>query len=82
MPKYKVYLARTTWLTAHIQADTEGEALEKAYEVVPVFTADESGWGSSGAWSAEADEWLPIDEFYSKYDPAEHGPVVELDEDA
>lgn len=81
MPKYKVNMARTTWLTAYVEADNEDEALEKAYGVVPPFTAQESGWGSFDKWTADADEWQPLDEFYSAYgtyDAKEHGPVVEL----
>lgn len=81
MPKYKVNMARTTWLTANVEADNEDEALEKAYDVVPGFSAQESGWGSFGKWAAEADEWRPLDEFHENYDPQEHGPVVELAEE-
>lgn len=81
MPKYKVHMARTTWLTANVEADTEEEALEKAYDVVPGFSAQESGWGSLGKWTADADEWQPIDQFHEHYDPKNHGPVVELVEE-
>jgi len=84
MPKYKVNLARTTWLTATVEADNEDEALKKAYAVAPRFSAQESGWGSFEKWSADADEWMPIDDFYntldSEYSEATHGPVVRLAE--
>jgi hypothetical protein len=85
VPKYKVNMARVTWLTANIEADSEDEALEKAYEAAPPFTAKEGGWGSLGKWSASADEWAPIDEFYAafgEYSAKEHGPVIEVAEDA
>ena len=80
--KYKVNMARVTWLTANVEANNEEEAIEKAYEVAPSFTARESGWGSFDAWTADAEEWTPIDEFYNafgsqKYDSETHGPVVE-----
>lgn len=83
MPKYKVEMARVTWLTATVEADNEDEALEKAHEVVPPFSARESGWGERG-WTADADEWAPIDEFYNtfgEYNAKEHGVVVEPAED-
>ncbi|MER7361886.1 hypothetical protein [Nonomuraea wenchangensis] len=83
MPKFKVYMARVTWLVATVEADNEDEALEKAHEVVPPFSARESGWGSAG-WSADADEWQPVDEFHAafgEYDAEQHGPVVELADD-
>lgn len=81
MPKYEVRMARTTWLTAHVEAPDADAALEEAYEVVPPFTAQEGGWGSFGGWSADADEWRPIDEFYSDwtgqvYDDSS-GPAIE-----
>lgn len=79
MPKYKVQMARVTWLTANVEADNEDEALEKAHEVVPPFTAKEGGWGSLGKWHASADEWVPLDEFYNaftEYDKKTHGAVV------
>jgi hypothetical protein len=82
MPKYKVNMARTVWLTANVEADDEESALEAAHEVVPGFSAIESGWGSHGKFSADGDPWVPIDEFYgSEYNKKLHGPVVELDED-
>jgi hypothetical protein len=82
MPKYKVHMARTTWLTANVEADNEDEALEKAYTVVPPFSAQESGWGSFEQWTADADEWMPIDEFHGdEYNAKEHGAVVELVEE-
>lgn len=84
MPKYKVNMARVTWLTAKVEADNEDEALEKAHEVVPPFSAQESGWGSFKKWTADADDWQPVDEFYNafgEYDAKEHGPVVEVAED-
>lgn len=83
MPKYKVELARVTWLTATVEADSPDQALEKAHELTPPFSARESGHGSPG-WTAGADEWLPINEFYDtygKYNEAAHGPVVELADD-
>ena len=82
MPKYKVYMARTTWLTVNVEADNEDEALEQAYEAAPKFSANEAGWGSLGKWSADAGEWMPVDEFKgSDYSPQSDGPVVELNED-
>ncbi|MGN9782810.1 hypothetical protein ACTMTF_15360 [Nonomuraea sp. ZG12] len=83
MTKYKVNMARTTWLTAYVEADDEEQAIEAAHEEVPALTAHEAGWGSFGKWAADADEWQPVDEFYAPYggyDRKEHGPVVELDE--
>ncbi|HEY9369936.1 hypothetical protein [Streptomyces sp.] len=84
MPKYRVNMARVTWLTANVEADNEDEALEKAYGVAPPFSAQESGWGSFKKWSADADEWQPLDEFYpsfgQEYDAEKHGAVVELSE--
>ena len=83
MPKYKVQMARTTWLTAHVEADDEESAIDAAHEVTPGMTAAETGWGSSGRFTADTDDWLPIDEFYQAfeiaYDPDVNGPVVELE---
>jgi hypothetical protein len=76
MPKYKVHFARTTWLTATVEVDDEADAVEAAYEVLPPFSAQEGGWGGSG-WSADAGEWLPLDEFSSDYDSKRDGKVVE-----
>lgn len=76
MAKYKVHFARTTWLTATVEADDKDAALETAYDVLPPFTAQESGWGYTD-WSADAGEWLPIDEFGDDYDEKRDGPVVE-----
>ena len=78
MAKYRVQFARTTWLTAEVDAEDEEQALEEAYEIVPGFTAHEAGWGSTGWW-ADADEWMPMDEFLGdEYSEKAFGPVVEL----
>ena len=81
MALYDVHMARTTWLTMHVEADDEDQALEEAYQEAPTFTAHEGGWGSFGKWDADAGEWEPIDEFHNwaekGYDPKAHGPVVE-----
>lgn len=82
MAKYKVNLARTTWLTVNVEADNEDDALDQAYAEAPEFTAQESGWGSFGKWSADAAEWQPVDEWWgSDYDEKAHGPVVEESDD-
>ena len=77
MPYYDVRFARTTHLTVHIEADHPDEALELAPEEVPEFTAREAGWGSFGTWSAGADDWQTLDEFYKPYSVKKHGKVVE-----
>ncbi|MEU4575970.1 hypothetical protein [Nonomuraea sp. NPDC023979] len=80
MPKYRVQMARVTWLTANVEADNEDEALEKAHGIAPAFTARECGWGSVDKWTADADEWQPLDKFYAafgEYDPEQHGLVIE-----
>lgn len=85
MPKYRVQMARVTWLTAHVEADDEESAIDAAHEVAPGMTAADTGWGSFGKFTADADEWLPLDEFYQvsdvTYDPNVHGLVVELETD-
>jgi hypothetical protein len=80
--KYAVEMARTTWLTAYVEADDDEGAVEAAFGEVPPFTAMESGWGSFGKWSADADEWQTLDEFYGPdYAPSVHGSVVRPAED-
>ncbi|MEU4224327.1 hypothetical protein AB0F17_08540 [Nonomuraea sp. NPDC026600] len=85
MPKYKVNLARVTWLTAYVEADNEDDALEKAYNVVPPFTDQEAGRRQFDHWTASADDWLSLEDFYNAfntYDAKQHGLMVETDEDA
>ncbi|MEU5878215.1 hypothetical protein [Spirillospora sp. NPDC047279] len=75
--KYRVNFARTTWASVFVEAETEDEAVEAAFEELPEFTARESGWGSFGKWSADADDWMTVDEFYGpEYETGQHGPVV------
>lgn len=82
MAKYRVQFARTTWLTANVEAEDEEQAIDEAYGVVPGFTAHEAGWGSHDKWSADAGEWAPVDEFLGEgYSEEIYGPVVELVEE-
>lgn len=78
MKKYRVQFARTTWLTAFVEAEDEDQALELGFDELPPVTAYETGWGSMGKWSAEVGEWEYLDEFYGReYSEEAFGPVVE-----
>ncbi|TDB90939.1 hypothetical protein E1264_03800 [Actinomadura sp. KC216] len=77
MPRYRVNLLRTTFLTAYVEAEDEDQAIDEALAEAPGFSAIESGWGSFGKWSADADEWLLPSQFYENYREDEHGPDVE-----
>lgn len=81
MRTFRVHLARTTWLTVNVEADDEDQALEQAYDIAPVFSAAESGWGSYGQWSADAEEWMSLEDFYNayggEYNPERDGETVE-----
>jgi hypothetical protein len=75
--KYAVQFARTTWLTAYVEAETPDDAVEAAYDNLPEFSAHESGWGNEGVWSASADDWLTADEFALSNGQPYKGEVVQ-----
>lgn len=77
MPAYQVRFARTTHLTANVEAANEKEALEKAQAVLPEFTANEAGVSSFGKWSADTEGWVPVDKFHKPYSAKKHGKAVE-----
>ena len=85
MAKYRVNFATTKWCTVDVEAEDEASAIDEAYQELPSLSAQESGWGSFGRWSADQDEWLPVDEFFQvwkgEYNEEEDGPVVELEDD-
>lgn len=73
--KFKVEFARVVYSTVTVEAEDEDSALDAARDELPEFSAQESGWGRDG-YSADADDWLPLEEFYSVWGGEPPGPTV------
>lgn len=83
MPKFKVNLVKTMWATINVEAETEEEAIEAAFEYAPDLCAHCTGWGQQ--WSVSPDDdWQTVTEFFGKdYEERNHGKDVEpLDDGA
>jgi hypothetical protein len=77
MPTFDVHFVRLTNAVVTVEAEFEDDAIERAYEHLPSFSAHEAGWGDK-YFSADADEWMTPDEyFYDDYSEDKYGPVVE-----
>lgn len=62
MPRYKVQMGRFVEAEVYVDANDEGEARRLAKEELPLMSANDTGYWSSGVWSADASEWMPADE--------------------
>ena len=74
MAEYVVYFRTVASTAIRVEADSEEDAIERAYEHVPNLCAHCSGWGQKAG--VELGEWETIDEDWPALpgEPAVEGP--------
>lgn len=79
MPKYRVNFQTVASMSITVEADNEGDAIDKAYEGIPSGVCTQcGGWDQN--WSLDLGEFETIDQFQG-YDPKHDGLPVELIEE-
>jgi hypothetical protein len=78
MPHFKVMMARLVEADVFVEAPDEAEARRLAKEELPEMSANDTGYWSNGVFSADASEWMAVDEMLvPAHDEEIAGPAVQ-----
>jgi hypothetical protein len=78
MAKYRVQLIRGDWFNITVEAESEDDALDQAFNEAPNLCTHCTGWGLNSNGGVDADEWSMPEDYFGDFSEGRYGKTVEL----